>query len=135
MTMGGMNPAADDMGRRIRRARERRRWTQRQLAGALHVDRKTVDNWENGRTSPRSSIGAIEEVLGIRLSGEPEEPEAERSPLDELVGEEDAEEVRRMVRRKHPRDADYWINLIEDSVSQPPGRGGPGRESGQAPAR
>lgn len=34
----------------------------------LEVDRKTVDNWENDRTYPRSSIGAIELVLGVNLT-------------------------------------------------------------------
>lgn len=56
-----------EAGRVIKRARERHRWTQAQLAEALGVDRKTVDNWENGRRSPRSSAGAIEDVLGINL--------------------------------------------------------------------
>jgi transcriptional regulator with XRE-family HTH domain len=55
-------------GTSIRRARERKRWTQRQLADALGVNIKTVDNWENGRTSPKSSIGAIEDVLGVSLT-------------------------------------------------------------------
>lgn len=63
------------IGTAIKRARERKRWTQRQLADALRVNIKTVDNWENGRTSPRSSIGAIEEVLGISLDGGQAEPE------------------------------------------------------------
>lgn len=62
------------IGTRIKRARERKRWTQRQLAEALQVDRKTIDNWEHGRTEPRSSIGALEEVLGVRLDGEPPPP-------------------------------------------------------------
>lgn len=71
------------LGTRIKRARERKRWTQKRLADALEVDRKTVDNWENGRTSPRSSIGAIEDVLGISLSGEPEpEPDIDPEVLD-----------------------------------------------------
>ena len=64
------------IGTSIKRARERKRWTQRQLADALGVNVKSVDNWENGRTSPRSSIGALEEVLGVDLTagdgGEPE---------------------------------------------------------------
>lgn len=60
------------IGTSIKRARERKRWTQRQLADALGVDRKTVDNWENHRTSPRSSIGALEEVLGVSLTGQPD---------------------------------------------------------------
>ena len=57
--------AADSpLATRIKRARERRRWTQQQLADRLAVDRKTIDNWENGRTTPRSSMGALEAVLG-----------------------------------------------------------------------
>lgn len=62
------------IGLRIKRARERKRWTQRQLAQAVGVNTKTIDNYENGRTSPRNSIGALEEVLGISLDsgGEPE---------------------------------------------------------------
>jgi len=64
------------IGTSIKRARERRRWTQRQLADALGVNIKSVDNWENGRTSPRNSIGALEEVLGISLDAEPQAPAA-----------------------------------------------------------
>jgi len=61
--------AADSMGTRIKRARERLRWTQQQLADAIGVDRKSIDNWENDRTYPRSSIGALEELLGVSLTG------------------------------------------------------------------
>lgn len=53
-----------DLGRRIRRARERARLTQRQLADAVGVDRKTVGNWESGASHPRSSLGRLETVLG-----------------------------------------------------------------------
>jgi transcriptional regulator with XRE-family HTH domain len=57
------------IGTRIKRARERLRWTQKRLAVELGVSQKTVDNWEHGRTAPKSSIGALEEVLGVRLDG------------------------------------------------------------------
>jgi transcriptional regulator with XRE-family HTH domain len=67
---------ATDIGTRIKRARERMRWSQQRLADALKVDRKTIDNWENGRTRPRSSVGAIEAVLGVRLDADPPESEA-----------------------------------------------------------
>lgn len=63
------------IGTRIKRARERKRWTQKRLADEIGVSQKTIDNWENGRTEPKSSIGALEEVLGVRLDAEPEEPE------------------------------------------------------------
>jgi transcriptional regulator with XRE-family HTH domain len=56
--MGGQ-----ELGRHLRRARERARLTQRQLAAAVGVDRKTVGNWESGVSSPRSSLGRLEAVL------------------------------------------------------------------------
>lgn len=56
------------IGTRIRRARERKRMRQQDLADALGVSRTTVDAWENDRSYPRSSIGAIEDVLGISLN-------------------------------------------------------------------
>ena len=61
-------PLSDrSLGESIRRARERKGWIQQQLADAVGVDRKTVDNWENGRTSPRNKLGKIEEVLDLRV--------------------------------------------------------------------
>lgn len=51
----------------IRRARERKRMTQDQLAEALGVSRSAVNAWENDRAVPQRSIGAIEEVLGITI--------------------------------------------------------------------
>jgi transcriptional regulator with XRE-family HTH domain len=83
------------IGTKIKRARERQRWTQRQLAAELHVNIKTVDNWENGRTSPLNSIGALEAVLGIRLDGDqiepdspsPEELERLRTHIREVSGD------------------------------------------------
>jgi len=75
---------ATDIGTRIKRARERKRWSQQRLADALHVDRKTVDNWENGRNKPRSSVGALEEVLGVRL-GDEAEPDVVPPGLREAV--------------------------------------------------
>ena len=65
--------AADPLlATRIKRARERLRWSQQQLADAVGVNRKTVDNWENARNSPRSSIGALEAVLGSLSEGDGE---------------------------------------------------------------
>lgn len=58
------------LGTRIKRARERKRWTQRKLAELVGVSQKTIDNWEHGRTEPKSSLGALEEVLGVSLDAE-----------------------------------------------------------------
>ena len=68
------------LGTRIKRARERKRWTQQRLADTVGVSQKTIDNWENGRTSPRSSIGALEEVLGVSLDDAP--PPSDMEPQD-----------------------------------------------------
>lgn len=93
------------IGTRIKRARERKRWTQKRLADAVGVSQKTVDNWEHGRTEPKSSIGALEDVLDIRLDGDqiepdapkPEELEKLRTNIRDVLGEgsilEDALEI------------------------------------------
>lgn len=67
---------ADDLGKRIKRLREQRRWTQQQLADLLTVTTKTVGNWENGRHIPRSAIGALEAVFKESLDAEAGGPDA-----------------------------------------------------------
>lgn len=68
--MGGMPPPP--LGMKIKRARERLRWTQAQLGDRIGVSQKTIDNWEHNRRYPRSSIGALEEVLGVILADDAE---------------------------------------------------------------
>ncbi len=65
-----------ELGIRIRRARERRRWTQQQLADALGVAVRAVGSWERGEAAPRNATGAIEELLGVDLTGGALEPQA-----------------------------------------------------------
>lgn len=62
------------IGKTIKRARERKRMSQAEAAAALGVSRSALNAWENDRAYPRSSIGAIEELYGIALDGEPEPP-------------------------------------------------------------
>jgi transcriptional regulator with XRE-family HTH domain len=50
-------------GDEIREARERRGWTQAQLATALGVGQRTVGNWERGETVPKNRLGMLREVL------------------------------------------------------------------------
>jgi len=92
--MLGSMAAEPAIGTRIKRARERLRWTQKRLADEVGVSQKTVDNWENGRTAPKSSIGALEQVLGVRLDGEPDpelptpaEMERLRQHIREVLGD------------------------------------------------
>ena len=119
---------ATDIGTRIKRARERKRWTQRQLADALEVDRKTVDNWENGRTRPARSIGALEDVLGVRLGDSDGAP---GSVIDEKLGDK-ADDFREAMRRLYGPDADRQIRLVEEALSPLPAEGADARQQTRA---
>ena len=72
------------IGVRIKRARERKRMRQQDLAAAVGVSRTTVDAWEHNRAYPRNRIGALEEVLGISLDDAP--------ALDGLTGTDEWED-------------------------------------------
>ena len=112
------------LGTRIRRARERKRWTQQQLADALSVSVRTVNDWENDRTQPRSSIGALEHVLGVSL--DESAPDRYRPVSDEL---------RRMIAESLPGDAEAQrrvIGLLEGTLNWP---GTNGAQEQQRPAR
>lgn len=77
-----------ELGWRLRRARERARLTQRELAEAVGVDRKTVGNWESGVSSPRSSLGRLEAVLkehGFTLDANSWPPPAEADAVIRMI--------------------------------------------------
>lgn len=65
------------IGTMIRRARERKRMSQEDLAHLLGVSRSAVNAWERDRAYPRNSIGALEEILGISLDGAAAQSESE----------------------------------------------------------
>jgi transcriptional regulator with XRE-family HTH domain len=58
-----------ELGDRIRSARERKRWSQEQLAEKVGTSLRSVGNWERGVNHPRNSLGRLEEVLGVTLVG------------------------------------------------------------------
>lgn len=55
-------------GEQIRLARERKGWTQNDLAQAVGVGERTIGNWERGATIPRNRAGRLEKVLGEELA-------------------------------------------------------------------
>ena len=57
------------IGAQIRKARQRKRMTQDELAKAVGVDRSAVSTWERGVHYPQRYEGAIEDILDIDLSG------------------------------------------------------------------
>lgn len=102
------------IGLEIKRARERLRMTQAELGEAVGVSQKTIDNWEHDRRYPKSSIGALEQVLGISFrSASP----ARRTAAD-LTDEERAqalEEFRRLGEQLFG-----WSGEHEEPEEKPP---------------
>jgi len=89
--------AADvPLGEQIKAARERAHLTQQQLADLLGVDRKTVDNWENHRTSPRNRMGALI-AWAPELGGEEPDAERDKAMLHDSIDRMDAAQLARMV--------------------------------------
>lgn len=121
-------PAALPLGTRIKRARERLHMTQSQLASAVGVNVKSVDNWEAGRTTPRNRLGALEEVLGISLG---EEPAAAPGPLDDLLPVQEDWETGVLEDPHLPVETKRW--LIEESRAAR-ARSAARRNGGQATA-
>lgn len=85
--------SAIGFGDRLRRAREARGWTQGQLREALprrpdgsHMaSLRAIGAWERGEAAPRNAIGALESVLGVRLTEESDPDEEElRASLTRL---------------------------------------------------
>lgn len=101
-------------GRAIKAARERRHLTQQQLADIVGVDRKTVDNWEHGRTSPRNRMGALV-AWAPELGGEENGAERDKERLHASIDRLDAAKLARMVKA---------LERIEDGSTGPRERAG-----------
>lgn len=57
------------LAQQIRSAREKRGWTQEQLAVHADVSRSTIQNLENGRRQPhRASLRRIADTLGLDVA-------------------------------------------------------------------
>lgn len=107
------------------------------MAKMAGVNRSTIYRWMAGEVAPEYvPVRALAWALWPRhpdlarelteASGWPwQEPsEAERSPpptpMEELLGTEEAEQVRRKIRARKGAHADWYISAVEDALSQPP---------------
>jgi transcriptional regulator with XRE-family HTH domain len=52
-----------ELGKRIAQARSEKRWKQKELAAAVHVEPTTVSRWETGRHAP--DIDVLEEIARV----------------------------------------------------------------------
>lgn len=92
-------------GKDIRKARERRRLSQEELAALLQVSSKSIGRWERGETIPKSALGALEQVLA--LGDHPDEPSLSEASNAELLAEVALRmEQRKAGRRRSPPHAD-----------------------------
>jgi transcriptional regulator with XRE-family HTH domain len=58
----------DSLGQNIARLRRLKRWTQRELAEALHTDHSMVTRWERGKVAPRpDTLERLAEAFGISV--------------------------------------------------------------------
>lgn len=116
------------LGARIRRARERAQLSQEELAKAVGASSRAVGDWENNRRKPRNRLGALEDVLGVRLDDEPEpEPAIPRSLLREIMETDDLTQVERQA----------VITAVEKTLAKERGASGSYAPAGDAagPAR
>jgi len=99
------------IGTRIKRARERKRMSQEELAAAVDASRSAVNSWENDRAYPRNRIGALEDVLGISL----DEDAGHARPVSPQLRQQLAEVL------DDPEDLRYVIGLLEGTIIRPSG--------------
>lgn len=97
----------------------------------LGVSRSALNKWENDRAYPRSAIGALEELYGVRLDDEP--------PRGALVPPELADklDVVDAVRRRFP-DPATQARMLEAMAAtvrgDPPPTAEPGETGQPAPS-
>lgn len=90
------------LGERIRDAREAAGLTQHELAAAVGVTGRTVSSWERDAVAPRSKLGRLEHVLGVRLRGPAPTAAPAATTLDDAT---DAQLVAALASRLAARDA------------------------------
>lgn len=108
------------LGTRIRRARERARLSQKELATAVGASARAVGDWENDRRKPRNRLGALEEVLGVRLDGEPDPTLPTPEEMERL-----REHIRKVLGDRAPDFEDELDRALEGNP-RARGRGGAG---------
>jgi len=113
--MAGMAMTPPSLGARIRRARERAQLSQEDLAKAVGASVRALSDWERNEHKPRNRLGALEDVLGVRLDSGPEEA---RPAIPE--------DLRRDIMNRDDltlRERQAAIEAIEEALSRERGEG------------
>jgi transcriptional regulator with XRE-family HTH domain len=105
------------LGMRIRRARERAKLSQEELATIVGASVRAVSDWENDRHEPRNKLALLEDALNVNLDGTPEEPEEKPTP-------EELNDLRDHIREVLPPDrAARWLTALDAEFGNSPKRG------------
>jgi transcriptional regulator with XRE-family HTH domain len=104
----------DEIGRRIKKARERKGWTQLEFASEANVSPSSVQRWESGRLPPVRELWRIAGILGVPTEDlvEPEPDDGE--PLS-VIRRQLASEVARLTKLNDQVEA----RLAETARSRP----------------
>lgn len=104
---------AGDLGERIKDARERRGWTQQEVADALTRQRggrtvgvRSVGRWERGESVPRNAMGALKAVFPELSSDEQDSQVLEILAMDWLTKDEQDSWIALYRRRRPPPDGE-----------------------------
>lgn len=88
-----------EIGRRIKRARERKGWTQLEFALEAHVSPGTVQRWEAGKLPRVRELMRVADLLEVAT--------------EELVEAEESSESLDQIRRQLAAEADRFAELNE----------------------
>ena len=102
--MDDENPVDDEIGKRVKRLRIARGWTQNGLAAAVGVSRSAVAQWETGRSVGSATNRArIAQALGVAP--------AELVPKGEPIVSGDKMPVIRLYRQCSPEDQQMLLYM------------------------
>jgi transcriptional regulator with XRE-family HTH domain len=104
--------AGDTLGKRIRDARERKHLTQQELGDLVHKSVRAVNDWENDRTYPKNSMGALEHVLETSLG--------EDTGTNDGRGDEDTDALDRL--EAQATELAELARRLRDQQNRRPGR-------------
>lgn len=102
------------VGATIRRRRQALGWEQQELADRVGVHVNSVQKWEAGTHYPGRKAGKLEQVLGIRLDGDPDPGEPELPTPAEL------EDLRRHAVEVLGDDAGPFLEALDAAVTGAP---------------
>lgn len=93
-----------EIGRRIKRAREKKHWTQLEFALGANVSPSTIARWESGKLPPVRELIRVAELLGVDADDLVDAEQDDESTASEAALQAVLEEVSAMRAEVRQRD-------------------------------